>query len=203
MQGTKKCRHCKTEIDRKANTCPQCRKKQMGPGAIVAVIIITLGLFGMILNQQEDPKLVGTGGSPNTTPIVDKTTFSVGETVELKNIKVAFKGISQSKGTDFIKPSEGNIFVLCEFDIQNSSDKDITVSSLLSFEAYCDDYATSISLTALAGKGEKNQLDGSVAAGKRMNGVIGYEVPANWKELEISFTPDFWTGKDITFIATK
>ena len=53
---------------------------------------------------------------------------------------------------------------------------------------------------ALIEKGNKNQLDGAVAAGKKFNGVIGYEVPTDWKELEVRFTPDFWSGKDIVFI---
>ena len=74
---------------------------------------------------------------------------------------------------------------------------------MLSFEAYCDDYACPYSLSALLEKGNKNQLDGTVAAGKKLKGVVGYEVPANWKELEISFTPDVWSGKDIVFIATN
>ena len=59
------------------------------------------------------------------------------------------------------------------------------------------------SLTALMEKGNKNQLDGTVAAGKKFNGVIGYEVPADWKELEVRFTPDFWSGKEIIFVANK
>ena len=54
---------------------------------------------------------------------------------------------------------------------------------------------------ALLEKGDKNQPDGTVAPGKKMNGVIGYEVPADWKELEIKFTPDFWSNKDISFVA--
>ena len=69
------------------------------------------------------------------------------------------------------------------------------------FEAYCDDYSTSQSLTALMEKESKNQLDGTVSSGKRMNGIIGYEVPQNWKTMEIRFTPDFWSSKDITFVA--
>ena len=52
-------------------------------------------------------------------------------------------------------------------------------------------------------KGNKNQLDGTVAPGKKFNGVIGYEVPANWEKLEVLFTPDFWSGKDITLIAAN
>lgn len=36
--------------------------------------------------------------------------------------------------------------------------------------------------------------------GKKMNGVIAYEVPADWQELEISYSPSFW-GKAMTFVA--
>ena len=57
-------------------------------------------------------------------------------------------------------------------------------------------------LQAPEGKG-KNQLDGSVAAGKKMNGVIAYQVPEDWKTLEIKFSPSFWSNKSATFVATK
>ena len=46
---------------------------------------------------------------------------------------------------------------------------------------------------------DKNQLDGSVAAGKKMNGIIGYEVPADFNTLEVTFTPSFWSNHSITF----
>lgn len=42
-----------------------------------------------------------------------------------------------------------------------------------------------------------------IAAGKKMTGIVGYEVPKDWKEIEIRFTPDFWSGNEITFIADK
>ena len=70
----------------------------------------------------------------------------------------------------------------------------------MSFEAYVDDYSTNMSMTGTFAA-DKGQMDGTVAAGKKMSGVIGYEVPADWKTLEIRFTPDFWSGNDITFIA--
>ena len=40
------------------------------------------------------------------------------------------------------------------------------MSSLVSFNAYIDDYASSMSLTAIMA-GDKGQLDGTVAAGKK------------------------------------
>ena len=133
----------------------------------------------------------------------DKTTFLVGETAELKGVQVTLASVTENNGSAYNKPTDGNVFVLCEFEIANNSDNEINISSMMSFDAYCDDYACTFSLTALMEKGNKNQLDGTVAAGKKFNGVVGYEVPTDWKELEINFTPDFWSGKDITFIATN
>ena len=110
--------------------------------------------------------------------------------------------VTESNGSQFNKPTDGNTFILCEFTIENNSEKDLAVSSLMCFEAYVDDYSTSMSLSALL-ESDKSQLDGTVAAGKKMNGIIGYEAPTDWKEIEVSFTPDFWRGKDITFIHSK
>lgn len=127
--------------------------------------------------------------------------YAVGEIGTLKNVDVSLVSVTESEGSDFFEPEEGNVFVLCEFDIANNSKEELSVSSVLSFDAYCDDYACSYSLTAqMASDG--NQLDGTVAAGKRMSGVIGYEVPSDWKELEIHFSPNVWSGKDMVFIAT-
>ena len=68
---------------------------------------------------------------------------------------------------------------------------------MMSFKAYCDDYSP----RGLNGKGSKSQLDGSIASGKKMNGVVGYEVAADWKEIEIQFQSNVWSSKNITFFA--
>lgn len=38
----KKCKYCKSEIDKKAKICPHCGKKQKGVGAIFAIIIVVI-----------------------------------------------------------------------------------------------------------------------------------------------------------------
>ena len=97
---------------------------------------------------------------------------------------------------------DGKVFLICEFQIENNSSNDIAVSSMLSFEAYIDDYATTIDLSATV-SADNPQLDGSVASGKKMNGIVGYEADENWSEIEIRFTPDFWSNKEIVFTASK
>lgn len=115
----------------------------------------------------------------------------------LKNKQIK---VEESEGESFLQPTDGNVFVSCEFEIVNNSSKEINVSSLISFEAYCNDYSTSVSLSALSAFSDKNQLDGTVAPGKKMNGIVAYEVPADWSKLEIEYSPSFW-GKAMKFVA--
>jgi len=175
------------------------------PALILVLVLVMLMSVLVVGCDFNEPVLVGTtpsqSGSSSTGSKNDKATFNVGETAALKDIEVSFVGVTESTGSTYNKPSDGNVYVLCEFNIVNNSDEEIVVSSLMSFEAYCDDYTCSYSLGALMEKGNKNQLDGTVAAGKKLSGVIGYEVPADWKELEITFTPDVWSGKEIVFFA--
>ncbi|MBO4893754.1 MAG: DUF5067 domain-containing protein [Clostridia bacterium] len=205
----KTCKSCGKLIAKNAKTCPNCGAKNKKH--TVLIIIIAVIAFFIIVgaiggNSDKEPKKVG-DISTNTVDISTskkQEKFKVGEIVEMNNVKATLVKVSESIGSQFNKPSAGNVFVLCEFEIVNNSDKDVTVSSMLNFEAYCDDYTTNLSINAeLEREDGKNQLDGTVAPGKKFNGVIGYEVPSDWKELEIRFTPDWWNDRDIIFVANS
>lgn len=212
----KNCKVCGAEAAKSAKVCPHCGAKLKKGHPILIGILLFVVLIAIIGSSGDDdePKKVETSTptqNVETTPTQteqepkaeSKSVFYVGETAELKGVSVTLVSITESTGSAYNVPTDGNVFVLCEFEIANNSDKEITVSSMMSFEAYCDDYTCTFSLGALMEKGNKNQLDGTVAAGKKFNGVVGYEVPTDWQELEIVFTPDFWSGKDITFIAAN
>lgn len=217
MEKTKltTCKACGEQVAKTAKTCPHCgaKIKKSHPVAIGIAVVLILIAVAVSNGESDTPKKVDSPASVQnpakaTTQVTEeskneKNVFLLGETAELKNVQVTLASVTESDGSAYNKPTDGNVFVLCEFEITNNSDKEINVSSMMSFNAYCDDYTCNYSLTALLEKGNKNQLDGTIAAGKKFNGVIGYEVPADWNELEVHFTPDFWSGKDITFIATK
>lgn len=210
------CKACGQQIAKKAKTCPHCgaKNKKGSPvlWGIIAIVLLAV-IIGSAGSNDDEPKKVAGDSSVQTqasggqetgsTAKEESNTFVVGETAELRDIMVSMVDVTESAGSGFNAPTEGNVFVLCEFEIANNSDQEISVSSMMSFEAYCDDYTCTYSLSALMEKGNKNQLDGTVAPGKKFNGVIGYEVPADWQELEVHFTPDFWSGKDIVFVATN
>lgn len=215
----KNCKVCGAEVAKSAKSCPHCGAK-LKKGHPILIGILVLFVFSAIVSasgEDDEPKKVevtaptqnaeiAPNQNKNTTPEPSKEkkdAFYVGETAELKGVYVTLASVTESTGSAYNTPTDGNVFVLCEFEIANDSNTEITVSSMLSFEAYCDDYTCTYSLAAILEKDNKNQLDGTVAPGKKFNGVVGYEVPADWNELEIVFTPDFWTGKDITFIASN
>lgn len=197
INETKLCKYCKTWIPKGAKVCPNCRKKQGGKLKwIIIAVVVVLVLFA-----------IASGGDGNNQP-QKETFFKVGETAELNNVRVTMTDYSESNGSQFNKPAEGNVFVTVEFEIENNTDKELTISSILSFDAYADDYALEYSLPAMTSatmedNSNANQLDGSIAAGKKMKGVVAYEAPSDWKKIEIHFTDDVWSNNKFKFEITK
>lgn len=205
------CKACGAEIAKSAKVCPHCGAKNKKRSLLI-IILVALGII-VLLGSVSDSNTAKPAAPKENAPVTSaqetekpveqkKTSFMVGEAADLKNVVATLTDVRESEGSQFNKPTDGNVFVLCEFEIENNSQSEIAVSSLMSFSAYCDDYSLNYSLGAVMESGSNNQLDGQIAAGKKMNGFIGYEVPADWKELEIHFTPDVWFGNDIVFVAT-
>ena len=214
---TKLCKHYKTSIPKDAKVCPNCRKKQGGVGKwiIIGVIVVILlaALFGggddkpkkvenskVESTQQDEKKSEEPKTDVNTEEVKD--IFEVGETAELNDVQVTLLSYKESKGSEYNKPSDGNVFLMAEFEIVNNSDSEMNVSSVMSFEAYADDYSLNYSFGALMDN-EDRQMDGTIAAGKKMKGYIGYEVPKDWSTVEIHFTDDVWSNNKFKFEIKK
>lgn len=208
---TKLCKHCQTEIPKKAKVCPNCRKKQGGKLKWIIIAIVVIAIIGSVAGSGDDePKKVADSenNSTNVTDIKkdnvekeEKTTFYVGETAELKGVQVTMTNFEESTGKDYIIPTDGNVFVLAEFEITNNTNGEISVSSILSFEAYADDYSLNYSVSAMTLK--DSQLDGTIAAGKKMKGWIGWEVPEDYEKVEIHFKDNVWSSKKFVFLYEK
>ena len=208
MAKMTQCKVCGAQIAKGAKVCPNCGKRRRGAGKIIGTIFLVLLIviiIGAVLNSNGDgPRKVGDaasegGAAPSATEL---TVFCVGDKVELNDVIVTLVNVSESAGGGFMTPEDGKVYLLCEFEIENDSSSEIAVSSMLSFSAYVDGYATNLDLGAIASS-DRSQLDGSVAPGKKMNGIIGYSVDQQWTEFEIRFTPDFWSGREIVFSHRK
>lgn len=214
---TKTCKYCGSQIPANAKICPYCRKKQKGKGGLIAVIVIVILIIiiAAAASGDDEPKKVASSDSTSSSSVKsdssstkkkeknDDTTFTVGDTADFDGVKVRLSSAIVSKGnkSKYITPDDGKYFLELIFDIENDSDEDITVSSMVSFEAYCDDMSIDEDYT-----GEEapevdglDSLDGDVASGKKMNGIMTYQVPKDFKKFEISYQPDFWGDKKVTF----
>ena len=53
MSETKKCKHCQTDIPKKAKVCPNCKRKQGGKLKIIFLVILVLGIIGSFMPDEE------------------------------------------------------------------------------------------------------------------------------------------------------
>lgn len=128
--------------------------------------------------------------------------FTIGTTADFDGVQVTLTSavLSNGDGEIFI-PDDGNYYLGLIFDIENNSDRNIAVSSVMSFDAYCDDFTTNMDLEAnMAPEWDGfDQLDGTVAPGKKMRGVISYQVPKDFKVFDVVYSPSFWGNKEVMF----
>lgn len=141
-------------------------------------------------HSQSDPvkteKEVSKEQDDKSTKEENRTITAAGEGIETKNFKISVSSVDKPDSDNmFITPSEGSEFVAVNLVIENISKKDYTVSSMLMFEAYQDGFSINEDITAHAIKGYEKTMDGSLAAGKKIKGSLVYELPKDWKELEI------------------
>ena len=148
----------------------------------------------------------GNSGSSSKSPSIagnSKNTFGLMETAQSNGVKVTMTKYEESAGSEWNNPSSGNIFVLTEFEIENNSNSELAISSVLSFDAYVDNYTANYSLGALLEKSNETTLDGTIAAGMKMRGWIGWEVPSDWEKIEVHFKADVWSGNAFKFLIKK
>lgn len=217
-----KCPECGKEISSSATNCPNCghpiapkqqevvektiiKEKKKGGclTALVAVLllfILFVIIFTVLSDDSDDKaKKVGNSNLSDNTGEATKDLFEVGEIAEYNDIQVSVLDFETSNGNNFSKPDSGKEFVYVNVEIANNSDDELTVSSLLSFDAYCDDYKLDFSSGALLALDGRNQLDGKISEGKKMNGYLGLEVPSDWKTIELQFTDNVWKSSKIKF----
>lgn len=135
--------------------------------------------------------------SVSVTTSSSNEAFTLNETAVFKDLKVTSTSIEISNGTDFFKPSDQNIFVGLKFTIENISNKDQTISSIMLFDAYADDIKLSYSLNAGVVFGDT--LDDTISAGKKLIGYYAVEVPNDTKIIELEVKSSWLSNSKAIF----
>lgn len=170
------------------------------------VVVVAIGVIGAATGNKKPTTETGNGGnnSSSTSSVAPekKGTFGVGETAEFKTVKITADKMEESTGAQYFEAPEGKIFVGVHFTVENISDEDMTVSSLLLFDTYLGDVKLDISLQALMSF-EEGTLDGTVAAGKKLSGWYAVEVPSDWSQIELHAKDPAFSGKKAIFEIKK
>lgn len=200
-QETKVCKHCQSEIPKKAKVCPNCRKKQGGIFKWILIAVVVLFFIGSIFGGEDgsasdsNPQKVGdVSGKEDDTKGNVENKFSVGEIVETSNLRITFVSAKEYQSdNEFMQPKAGNVYYEMEFEMENISDTDQSVSSW-DFACYADNYDMEQAYM------DGMDLDATLSAGKKTKGSVFFEVPKDAKEIFLEYETNFWTEDKIIFV---
>ena len=202
---TKICKHCQSEIPKKAKVCPNWRKKQGGKLKWILIAIIVVAIIGAAMggnDNENDVKKVSETTSETKTKTETKAEeksniFNVGDVVETKNFKITYESASPyTNDNEFLQPKDGYEYWEFKFKFENISDTDQTVSTMMDWECYADNNKVDQQWI-----GDNNGLDASLSAGRSAEGTVYFEVPQNAQKLELEYDISYWGNDKIIFIA--
>lgn len=173
----------------KGNT--QVKKKSKGCLPIIIGIVIIGAIIAALGGGDKDnskkanaPGMQNQGKQEEKKEDSNRTITEIGQSIKTKNFIITLESVNVLKGTEYNKPADGKEFTELALIIENISDKDYSVSSLLMFDAYEDGFSINESISAQIAS-ETKTMDGALAAGKKIKGKLAYEISTEWKELEI------------------
>lgn len=202
METKKICKYCKTEIDKSAKICPNCRKKQ-GP-KIFRWVVLALILLVVVACAM--------GSNEGTTSTDDKgnkkTEFSIGETATVNNTKIKINSVKKvdkeclweyENSCQSYNEPENDFFIVVDLTIENKGSEELSISSILSFNL--KDSSGEKGKYALLTESINSQLDNSIMPGDLLKGQIAYDVKDS--EKYYFYYSDSLLDNQIKFIINK
>lgn len=167
---------------------------------IVFSMTVLFSLSGCLDTAPE--KEINTSNSSGTVQSAKEQTFGLNETAVFNTLKITATEIKESTGSTYFAPEEGNVYVGVNFTIENISDEEQAVSSLLLFDGYVDDVSCDLSFTGTVAFDSKT-IDGTVASGKKIVGWYVVEAPKDWQTLELDVKSDWLSSTKARFSFSK
>lgn len=204
---TKLCKHCQTEIPKKAKVCPNCRKKQGGKLKWIIIVLIVIFVISSCSSDEESNKddiseekieekvsesnekaTKEEGGDENETSYI-----SVGDTFEKSGLKITlneavvdFQDYEDEYGWN--APEDGMKYVMASFTFENTSDYDRYVS-IYDFDCYADN----TNCEEEFGLDDDDFVNTNLSSGRNVSFKVYFEVPINAENIELEYELNAWT----------
>lgn len=121
--------------------------------------------------------------------------FVVGDVAATDRISIAYLSCEDWVSDNmFVEPASGNKFISLEFEVENISEADVTISY---FDFYC--YADGASCPASYFRDDA--LSATLSAGRKAKGTVSFEVPVDAEIVEVEYETNYWTSSRIVFTA--
>lgn len=222
-EETKLCKHCQTEIPKKAKICPNCRKKQgLGCLPIGLIVVAVIIIIGVIMSGSGDKD---TGSDQSEQTVSESTNTSTDESSDKdddKGKEEKKKGKKDEK--NYVK--EGESFEANGLKITvDDIDKDYEVKdneyglydlddgykyiatsytfkntgktdayvSIYDFDCYADNSNCEQKFLSDGGDFINNNL----SSGREVSFTTYYAVPEDAKNIELEYTSNIWTDEKI------
>lgn len=150
----------------------------------LAIMCICLISCGEPYNRDEEKKKI------------DNKTYTIGDTVELQNqnFTVNRVRILEEDKDGYKKPEDGKEFLLVSCTIENTSDEDICISSMLLFKIFDKEGVECKQEIFINSEGN---LDVTVLPGKKIKGEYVVQAPKGAKDLELQYRSNAIGGESV------
>ncbi|AVQ46018.1 DUF4352 domain-containing protein [Clostridium botulinum] len=170
----------------------------------ILIFIVGIGIGaggGAIIDE---PQKVG----QTSAKIQDKSTetstetnkskvFKIGDVVKLKDFKVTVNKLYKVKGDELSQPQPGNEFIAVDCSVENISDEQQAVSSVMMFKVVDKDGRECEESIGGLTAAKAGQMDGEIGPGRKITGVYVVEVPKGTTGLELEFNGSLLLGGQV------
>lgn len=212
LDGTKRCKHCQTEIPAGATVCPNCRKKQgMGclPKILIAVAVVVILAIVVSMGSGDSSSGIDNSGAADTAanktesaeatetePEEESNVVKVGGSYEKDGLKFTVEDADLDYEVEddefgFYDLDDGMKYVAAEFTFENTGDTDQYVS-IYDFDCYADNKSCEQQYIS-----DDDFVNVNLSSGRNVSFTTFYAVPEDASSIELEYTADIWSDEKI------
>ncbi|CAM3067453.1 MULTISPECIES: DUF4352 domain-containing protein [Clostridium] len=170
----------------------------------ILIFIVGIGIGAGAGAIIDEPEKVG----QTSAKVQDKSTetstetnkskvFKIGDVVKLKDFKVTVNKLYKVKGDELSQPQPGNEFIAVDCSVENISNEQQAVSSVMMFKVVDKDGRECEESIGGLTAAKAGQMDGEIGPGRKITGVYVVEVPKGTTGLELEFNGSLLLGGQV------